>query len=687
MTSFNKYINGTDPGTAAEVYNYMSGLQAGGGPIYQFDDPLQPITTYQVSGDPVTNTGWLDSNPADRRLFLSSGPFSMAPGDSQEVVTAIIIGQGADRLASISDMKAKDAVAQLVFDLNFDIPAPPPSPSLYAQPLDRGVRLVWGSEPVGSVESSPTLGQEFHFEGFRVWQMSSNSADADPTVIATFDEANGVTNIFSDEFSASSGVVERTLKIGGNDHGTSFQIDITDDAIVGGRLINNKNYYYAVTAYSYDVNNDPDYIVGGTSIGIVSEILESARNPISIAPRTSSAVFGVSADAVASDPLLNQSGIVDVDQLIQNDITGQTYRVTFDDLERWTLLNVTTNTTLLVDQTNISGDYDNPVTEGFMTRVTAPRGLAIFGELGPGGVINDMTAFQSDSTGNWNFRSPGGDFPDIYTFINPTNHDYEIRVLPDTTDYCWTYASGEVSFVASFKQPFEVWDLGFNSLGNTGDDVKISVMVRDRDLSGSWTWGDQIYFRDIPYASIAWATPGTKSIDYVPDGSDQTYGRFRFRRLNYPPGVDWPAVTTIRALAQRFTTADTYEFTTQRVGAAGTVVGRDLKKVLAVPNPYYARSRYELTQFDRVMKFTNIPASRLVTLRIFNLGGDLVRTIRREATTPDEQAVATIEWNLNTERNLPVASGVYIYRLEVDGVGTKTDRIAVFIEQERLDNF
>ncbi|HSQ58901.1 MAG TPA: hypothetical protein VLT84_00465 [Acidobacteriota bacterium] len=30
MTSFNKYINGTDPGTAAEVYNYMSGLQAGG---------------------------------------------------------------------------------------------------------------------------------------------------------------------------------------------------------------------------------------------------------------------------------------------------------------------------------------------------------------------------------------------------------------------------------------------------------------------------------------------------------------------------------------------------------------------------------------------------------------------------------------------------------------------------------
>ena len=116
-------------------------------------------------------------------------------------------------------------------------------------------------------------------------------------------------------------------------------------------MINNKNYYYAVTAYSYDVNNDPDYIVGGNSVGIVSEILESARNPIAVAPRTSSAVFSVSAGLASGDALLNQSGFVDVDQLIQNDITGNTYRVTFDDLERWTLLNVTTNTTLLVDQT------------------------------------------------------------------------------------------------------------------------------------------------------------------------------------------------------------------------------------------------------------------------------------------------------------------------------------------------
>jgi hypothetical protein len=284
-------------------------------------------------------------------------------------------------------------------------------------------------------------------------------------------------------------------------------------------------------------------------------------------------------------------------------------------------------------------------------------------------------------------------------FLGATNHDYEIRVLPDTTEFAWTYGSGEVSFVSPFKIPFEIWDLGFNSLDDPSDDVKITAMVRDLDLSGDWSWsdarllGDRLYFREIPYADVAWTTPGTKSTDYVPDGSDQTLGNFRFVLLDSTylataPIPQIPPPTTVRVISQRFTSADVFEFRTLPVGAApGTVVGNDLTKVLAVPNPYYAHSQYELTQFDRVLKFTNIPASRSVTLRIFNLGGDLVRTLRREATTADEAAIATLNWDLNTERNLPVASGIYIWRLEVEGVGSKTDRLAVFVEEERLDNF
>jgi hypothetical protein len=61
--------------------------------MHMNDDESQPITTYSMPGDPVTAEGWIDSNANDRRMMLSCGPFTMAPGDSQEVVAAIVVAQ------------------------------------------------------------------------------------------------------------------------------------------------------------------------------------------------------------------------------------------------------------------------------------------------------------------------------------------------------------------------------------------------------------------------------------------------------------------------------------------------------------------------------------------------------------------------------------------------------------------
>jgi len=125
----------------------MRGLHADGSPIHVNDDVGQPITTFQVSGDPVAGTGWLDSNPADRRLFLVSGPFSLALGDSQEIVCAICIGQGTDRLSSISKLRSVQAAARMAYEAGFHVAPEPPTAitatllESVAQP-DR-VRLVW----------------------------------------------------------------------------------------------------------------------------------------------------------------------------------------------------------------------------------------------------------------------------------------------------------------------------------------------------------------------------------------------------------------------------------------------------------------------------------------------------------------------------------------------------------------
>jgi hypothetical protein len=101
MTSFSKYINGTDPDAAAESYNYMQGLMRYGSPYVYNGDTL----SYMVSGDPVMGTGDLDADSSDRRGMGSLGPLTFNPGDSQYVLIKMAIGRGADRLESITLMK------------------------------------------------------------------------------------------------------------------------------------------------------------------------------------------------------------------------------------------------------------------------------------------------------------------------------------------------------------------------------------------------------------------------------------------------------------------------------------------------------------------------------------------------------------------------------------------------------
>ena len=105
-----------------------------------------------------------------------------------------------------------------------------------------------------------------------------------------------------------------------------------------------------------------------------------------------------------------------------------------------------------------------------------------------------------------------------------------------------------------------------------------------------------------------------------------------------------------------------------------------MEKIRVVPNPYYTRSNYEQNQFSRQIRFTNLPAT--CTIRIFNLSGDLVRTLQKTDTS-----TSLFTWDVLTENQLPVGSGVYIYQIDAPGVGQTHGRMIVFMEKERLNNF
>jgi len=116
MTSFRKYINGEDATDAVQAYNVMAGRRRDGSPLHVCDDPFQPVTTFEVTGDPTSQTGCLDFGGNDRRLSVSTGPFTMQPGDTQVVIVAIEVGQGVDNLASVQQLRTVAAAANLVFE-------------------------------------------------------------------------------------------------------------------------------------------------------------------------------------------------------------------------------------------------------------------------------------------------------------------------------------------------------------------------------------------------------------------------------------------------------------------------------------------------------------------------------------------------------------------------------------------
>ena len=84
---------------------------------------------------------------------------------------------------------------------------------------------------------------------------------------------------------------------------------------------------------------------------------------------------------------------------------------------------------------------------------------------------------------------------------------------------------------------------------------------------------------------------------------------------------------------------------------------------------------------DGRIEFVGLPAAEL-TLEIYNLAGDLIRTLRK-----DDLTASTLVWDVRTESGLPPASGMYIYRVIAPGIGEKVGKLAVFTEVEQLRRF
>ena len=82
----------------------------------------------------------------------------------------------------------------------------------------------------------------------------------------------------------------------------------------------------------------------------------------------------------------------------------------------------------------------------------------------------------------------------------------------------------------------------------------------------------------------------------------------------------------------------------------------NLDKVKVVPNPYLSRSRFKESEFERKIRFTNLPSK--CNIKIFTISGEIIFELNH-----DDQFSGNAWWDLRTLNNQEIGPGLYLYHI------------------------
>ena len=370
MSSFAFYINGdatyTDPSSESESYFYLQGLRKDGSPYpteIAGDLYDQKFCFYGDPAETHSSTNPVDGNytpSADRRFLMSVGPFTMAPGDSQEVVFGIFHAAGGDALSSVAYLTQVDQLAQSAYDNDFDLPNAPVPPVVAHSAFTDEIVIAWeGNSEVYNENSFFTDPDgnttNYLFEGYNVYQVETADGSGQRKRIATYDVINGVEEIVDTVFDTNYNEYISVTTQFGSDSGLARHHVVDKDALNGNsKLITNRNYYFAVTAYGHNEYGVP-------------KTFESSPKFFSVRPEVPNTMMMGESTATPGDMLLADhdgpaQGKVEVIIIDPMAMTGDDYRVTFDEAFpdgtegiNWTLTNTTTGEVVEANNPNVGG--------------------------------------------------------------------------------------------------------------------------------------------------------------------------------------------------------------------------------------------------------------------------------------------------------------------------------------------
>lgn len=677
-----------------------------------------------LSTDSIAHDQTLFDTPGDNIFVYGSGPFRLGPGETQRFSIALLMGQ------DLPDLLLNAETAQRVLEANYRFAQPPPKPNVTLVPGKDRVTLYWDDAAENSIDPLTGIND---FEGYKIYRSE------DPTFsdIYTISDANG-TPFLAKPFLQNGIPAQFDLKNSWSGlhpveylgRGAKYNLGTNSGLVheyVDSSVVPGKTYYYAVASYDRGFDSLTVQLPPTESqIAIIKDpitgILQFDSNTGAAVPgglaagNTAASVDGNGlAERVAGQSTGNVKVKIFDDLSVPDNLT---YQVEFDSVLTKLVYSVRPLTTYKERFVSLDTVFvplgrkhiiaDSSVVRTLGGSVVNASNYEIDGTKGrirsavPGGLqsgtsyeieyqyyaVNESDGFANEDD------NPVFDGMRVYVKDEPLGIDSARSgwIIKNNTNL-----AAKTHQVASFGLQKVIAPINIQIIWN----------ATDRDADGKWLFpGDTLLnnngqkvvktpFRLVnvstsapiraavngaladslwkPGREIAFVTPPP----FAPPGPTTVMYSVTFSAPASGDSVIYPAQGNIyeAKTTKPFAGGDRYQFTTSGVRFDAAVAKSQLDNIYVVPNPYVVYSNLEtpgpsaIRRGELRLQFRNLPPR--CTIRIYTLVGELVDTIEKD----DTNSIA--EWDLLSYEGQRLAYGVYLFHVDVPGVGQKIGRFAL----------
>jgi hypothetical protein len=677
-----------------------------------------------LSSDSIAIDQRLFATPGDNIFVYGSGPFALAPNGTQRFSIALMMGE------NLPDLILNSETSQRILEANYQFAQPPPKPIVTAVPGNNRVTLYWDASPEKAID--PLTGTQ-DFEGYKVYR----SEDYTFSDIYTITDANGsaflAMPLLQKGKAAQFDVINQWSGLHPVEYqgrGIKYNLGTNSGLFhqyVDSSVTNGKTYYYAVASYDH----------GFDSLGIQLPPSE-CQITITRDPITGVMKYDQNTAVVTPGPLPSGMDTASVDhnsfaQRVNGISTG---RVRVQILENYA---VPDGGQYDIDFRQNGGSlvYDVqsqlPRKESFTARDTIFVGLlrknlvasSIVLRDAAGNVV-DPARYQVDTTAGKIRGKNAGDLPrdalfEIQYLYNPVFASSRFNQEDDNPAF-----DGMRLFVQDAPLGIDSLNSGWLTKNNTNlagvvqkpmalpsapfrvAPIDLEVRWNNTDTTARGKWispGDTAVNNSgkrvvvCPFKIVNVTDTSTFRIMVNGAGADSMWKPGReiviVTPAKYAPqnpipvmvGIVFSAPTGTPPIyptqgnvfqvktSKPFQAGDKYAFTSTAVRYTTEKARSMLDRIYVVPNPYVAYSSLEVPgstatqRGDNRLQFRNLPPQ--CTVRIYTMVGELVDTIVKN----DQNSYA--DWQILSYEGHRLAYGVYLYHVEVPGVGEKIGRLAL----------